>query len=322
MLYFPVIEIKPFQQLKPTPPRMIRFIRGLYFEIARAAASPFAIRPAALYRLGDFLGAVRYRFGYVGERRSRGIYLARMARALPGRTRAELEKILLAFWRSHQKNFLELFLLPHITAANVDTYVSFQGLEHLDAALASRRGAVIAPPHFGNERLLHIALALKGYPLAVMTSAFADAPANLRTARLEPARRVHELVFPSDNPRRLYDALRRNRVIQFSPTADGATSGAWCECFGYNLFVNTTPARLALKTGAPLLPCFIYREADNRHRIVVEPPLITKDSDAAVLTRLLMAVIEKRVNEDPGQFYWMWLIIRAQEAEATVGARS
>lgn len=316
MLYFSDIEIKPFQQFMGIGHRMLRFFRGLYFALAQAAALPFAARPQMLYRLGDFLGAVRYRFGYIGERRSRAIYLKHMTRALPERTRAALETILLTFWRSHQKNFLELFLLPRLTPGNIDSLVTFQGREHLDAALAQGYGAVIAPPHFGNERLLHIALALKGYPLTVMTSAFEDAPENLRRARLEPARRLHELVFPDDNPRQLYHALQRNRIVQFSPTAAGGSSGVWCECFGHKLFVNTTPARLALKTGAPLLPCFIYREDDNRHRIVVEPPLPAADGDAAAATQRLMTIIETRVREDPGQFYWMWLIIRAQEAEA------
>jgi len=299
---------------------MLKFARSVYFSLAGAVASPLVDRPARLYAWGDFLGRVRYRWGYVGGKRSRRTYLEHMQRALPALAAADVSRVLLAFWQNHQKSFLELFLLPRLTPANVGDVVDFEGLTILDQALARGRGAVLAAPHFGNERLLHVALALRGYPVTVMTSAFEDAPANLRRARLEPARRVHELVFPHDNPRRLYEALARNRAVQFSPTAAGGASGVWCRCFGHELFVNTTPARLALRTGAPLLPTFIYRLPDNRHRVVVEPPLTppggrVRDA-AARLTQELMRVIEDRVAADPAQFYWMWLIIRAQEAEA------
>lgn len=240
-----------------------------------------------------------------------------MARALPGRCEAELRRILKNFWKNHQKSFLELFLIEKMTSENVDDFVSFDGLEHLEAALAQGRGGILAAPHFGNERLIHIALALKGYPITLMTSAYEDAPANLRRARLEPARRLHELVFPSDNPRKLYDALTRNRLVQFSPTAAGGTSGIWCECFGHRLLINATPARLALRTGAPLLPTFDYRLADNRHRVVIEKPLTPpppSPAAAAEFTEQLITLIQKRVDETPDQFYWMWLVIRAQEA--------
>jgi len=242
-----------------------------------------------------------------------------MARALPDRSPEDLRAILRAFWDNHQKCFLELFLIERMTAANVSAFVSFDGLENLDRALARGRGAILAPPHFGNERLIHIALALKGYPLTLMTSAYDDAPANLRRARLEPARKLHELVFPYDNPRKLYRALSRNRVVQFSPTAAAGTSGIWGDYFGHRLSVNATPARLALRTGAPLLPAFIYRLPDDRHRLVIErplePPAATDKEAAHALTEKLLAVIQRRVREAPEQFYWMWLVIRAQEAD-------
>jgi len=298
---------------------MVKFVRGLYVAATGAVARALLPSPRALFALGAALGTIRCYVGYVGRGRSRAGYLARMARALPERSRPDLERILRAFWQNHEKNFVELFLLPKLTPANIDRYVTFEGLEFLDEALRRGTGAVLAPPHFGNERLLHLALALKGYPLTVMTSAFEDAPDNLRRARLEPAGQAHELLFPSDNPRRLYDALARNRVVQFSPTAAGATSGLWCVCFNHQLFVNTTPARLSLKTGAPLLPAFIYRRPDNRHHVVIERPLEpsrAQEADAGALTRALMKRVETRVHGDPAQFYWMWLVIRADEAEA------
>ena len=298
---------------------MVKFVRGLYVATASIVARVFLRSPRALFALAAALGTVRYYVGYVGRGRSRPGYLARMARALPERSCPDLERILRAFWRNHEKNFVELFLLPKLTPANIDRYVTFEGLASLDEALRRGTGAVLAPPHFGNERLLHLALALKGYPLTVMTSAFEDAPDNLRRARLEPAGQAHELLFPSDNPRRLYDAVARNRVVQFSPTAAGGTSGLWCDCFGYTLLVNTTPARVSLKTGAPLLPAFIYRRPNNRHHVVIEPPLGPPPgggNDAAALTRTLMQRVEKRVHDDPDQFYWMWPIIRTDEAEA------
>ncbi len=299
---------------------MLKYFRSLYFAVAKTAATPFLGRPERLYRLADFLGDIRYRVGYIGRGRSRRTYIGLIRHALPERSEGDAAAVLRAFWRNHQKNFLELFLLPLLSPENINRFVDFEGLEHLDDALARGGGAVLAPPHFGNERLLHIALALRGYPLTVMTSAFADAPGNVRRARLAPARKLHELVFPTDDPRKLYRALARNRVVQFSPTAAGGSSGVWCDCFGRRLYISGAPARLAVRTGAPLLPAFIYRRSDNRHRLVVEPPLLSREGntrvEAARLTCELMQIIERRVAEEPTQFYWMWLVIRAEETEA------
>ncbi|MBI4831371.1 MAG: lipid A biosynthesis acyltransferase, partial [Candidatus Lindowbacteria bacterium] len=80
--------------------------------------------------------------------------------------------MLKTFWRSHQKNFLELFIMPRLNSQTISRLATFEGLDHLDYALRQGKGAILAVPHFGNERFLHVALALKGYPINVLSAKY------------------------------------------------------------------------------------------------------------------------------------------------------
>ena len=65
-----------------------------------------------------------------------------------------------------------------------------------------------------------------------------------------------------------------------------------------------------MRTGAPVLPIFIRREAPGRHRVVIEPPLppppTVNDPEQAVveLTARCTQAIESAVRKTPEQ--WLW----------------
>ena len=105
--------------------------------------------------------------------------------------------------------------------------------------------------------------------------------------------------------------LRENGLVLSS--GDGA---GWVERLGEHVpvrlcgqkvFFPTGPARMALGSGAALLPLFVVRGRDKPFAVVVEPPLGPVDGaddggDAQGLAEAFARRYERRLRDDPG---WM-----------------
>ena len=299
---------------------LTRLARSAYYLLFALIAKALLPNTRRLYRLGTILGKVRYNIGYVGKNRSKRWYLFYLREALPHYTEARRREILQRFWIDHEKSFLELFLIPRLTKENIDDFIEFEGLETLDEGLSAGRGIVLAVPHFGNARLLHISLAIKGYPMNVISSRYSEASESVRRTLLAPSLKWHNVGFPDMSPRWMLEALKRNEVLQISPTAFGGRKGCWLKFMGGRVMVSTSPVRLAVSTGAFLVPAFILRLDDDRHRIVIKPRLKIEAQDTPGKTvehntRRLMRVVEEEALKFPTQFSWMWFVIRRQQAE-------
>ena len=269
------------------------------------------------------MGRIRYRIGYVGKMRSKRWYLKYLREALPNLTELRRREILKNFWIDHEKAFLELFVMRTLTKENIDDFVKFDGLDTLDDCLKAGKGVVLAVPHFGNAKLLHIALAIKGYQMNVISSRYLDASDAVRGMILETSLKWHNVGYPDMSPRWMFNALKSNEVLQISPTAFGASKGTWTRFLGGKVMVSASPVRLALATGAALVPAFIFRTDSDTHRIEIRPPLkIEQLADKQQMidgnTRSLMTIVEEYAVKYPDNFHWMWFVIRRQQAEGLV----
>ncbi len=299
---------------------LTRLARTGYYQLFSTISKIILPDTNRLSALGSLLGNVRYHVGYVGKMRSRRSYLHYLREALPHLPETERREILRQFWINHEKSFLELFLIPTLTKENIDDFVQFDGLEVLDECLALGRGVVLAAPHFGNPRFLHIALAIKGYPMNVISSRYEEASDRVRQILLGPSLKWHNVGHPDTSPRWMFTALRKNGILQISPTAFGASKGCWITFLGGRTMVSTSPVRLDLSTGAALVPAFISRLQGYRHRIEIKAPLeLRHDDDRQRLvqstTEKLMKIVEQYAARYPEQFSWMWFVIRRQQAE-------
>ncbi len=274
-------------------------------------------------RLARLLGAVRSRVGYVGRGRNRALYLKTIQQALPGLPPGEREKILLDFWVNHQASFLELFLSPRLTTQALEGWVTFEGLDHLQRAVDSGRGAVLATMHLGDERLLHILLALKGFPIRALSADFAGYGWAARRARLKAAGAFHPLETGHAH-RWMFRSLAAGEAVFMALSGFGGPRGAWVDLLGRDVLFSSAPARLALRTGAPLLTTVCIRHPDGSCLVRVDPPL-PLDGGAGgnqAIHRVTCSLVDRFrpvISAIPGQFNWMWYIIRHLETDPQIG---
>jgi len=273
-----------------------------------------------IFKIAGFTGGLRNYIGYVGGASKRD-YLNAIAASFPGKSLAEHKSILAAYWRDHQKIFLELFMYPQMTGENIIRLVDLQGRENLERAVSGGMGAILPVPHLGNVRLLHYALALYGYHISVVSSGYIEDPEIVRRFKLKETSKAHEVGFRGENPKWIIEALKDNRLIQIASTAEAGSSGVEVNFLGRRLFLSSGWVRLAITSGAPILPTYIVRGKDERHTIFVEPEFhLIKGKNRAETARLtaqaLLVRLESIYRAHPHLIDWMSWQNRLREAEA------
>lgn len=270
--------------------------------------------PERCYSLAQALGNLRTRVGYIGPGWSRERYLNTIRAVFP---EADANALLRAYWVNHQKRFIELFLTRELTPANLARLVEFEGLEYLDRALTRGNGVILPVPHLGNERLHHIALAVKGYPMAVISSKYSDHGPYAREVKIGASKRFHEVGYAGDTVW-LLRMLKGNRVLQVASTAEAGPGGVLVDFLGQEVLLPTGWVRLALKTGAAVLPSALLRQHDDRHRLVILPEFALHtngDRETRVQENVqrFMEVVAGLYRDRPDLVDWMSLTVRLEE---------
>jgi len=178
----------------------------------------------------------------------------------------------------------------------------------LDEALAEGKGAIVISGHVGNWEILGQAIAAAGYPIATVAKPAYD-PRVTRWLHEWRSRHGLKIVWRGQNSgKAILRALRTNNLMAFLIDQDTKTAGEYVPFFGRPAFTPTTPAALALRTGAPVIFCWHHRRG-KRHRITIERVLFERSGnqqrDIVALTTLLTARLEEVIRAVPEQWVWM-----------------
>ena len=178
----------------------------------------------------------------------------------------------------------------------------------LDEALAEGKGAIFVTGHVGNWEMLGQAIAAAGYPMSTIAKPFYD-PRVTRWLHEWRARHGLKIIWRDQNSgKAILRALRSNNLMAFLIDQDTKTAGDYVPFFGRPAFTPTTPAALALRTGAPLIFSWHHRRG-KRHQITIERVVFARSGDQQhdilALTALLTARLESVIRTVPEQWVWM-----------------
>lgn len=199
--------------------------------------------------------------------------------------------------------------LPRLTAVKVDRLVDARGLERLEAAYGEGRGVVCVTGHIGNWELLGAYLALKGYPVSVLSRTLREPRFDRMIVSIRRGAGIENI--PRDaSPRRLVSALRRGRILGILMDQDTDVAGIRADFLGSEAHTPLGPASLALATGAPLLPMVIYWSRGDRYVVEIgeripEQRTGERDRDLRVMTEHLNRELSRFVRQHPEQWVWM-----------------
>jgi len=162
-------------------------------------------------------------------------------------------------------NYLGLLLLSSSKRGEVARQAEARGVEHLEAALALGRGAILFSAHLGPFEYLPGWFAARGHELIVPVESAGDSWQLRMLLRLRRALAL--TLVPLDNARasrRLFEALRRNQPVFIM--ADRAIHGrsAVSDFFGAPAWIPRGPVELSLRSGAPLVGASAWRAGSGR----------------------------------------------------------
>jgi lauroyl/myristoyl acyltransferase len=298
--------------------RLLRSAEGAAYWLAVA---PLAARlPAGLaYRVACWRGDWDFRYR-AGKRSEMVRNLCRVLGGEPGP--AEAERLARDSFRMASCEAIDVMRLRGC-GRSLRRLVEIRGHEHLDAALARGKGAILCSAHFGSYNSAFSLLHASGFPLTTI-----GRWQHKYTARLSSAeRRFWDLVYarrlrrhrqrPNIEPwpgrvqvaAQAAVALRANEVVTISidapPVDTDRTRTVEVAFLGQQARLLPGVVTLARLTGAPVLMVFPFRSANYRHQVLEISAPVPMEGETTTAFGRCVAAVDAAIRKSPAHWaYW------------------
>jgi len=276
-----------------------------------------ALLNAALWLLASTLGRLSWRasqrvgraigsLAWTLSRRDRRRALDHLALAYPEISETERRRLARGCFRHLGTVLGECLHLFHRDCAFVGSVVEILGFEEIEKVRSAGRPLVLFTGHCGNWELLGAAVNCRGVGMTVVARSLDEPEQQEMLAGLRARFGTPTIERGGEGAvRQLLGTLRRGGALGMLIDQDsGKMEGVWVPFFGRPAFTPVGAAKIALKQKAAVVPVFIERLPDGRHRVRFQPPLDLPD-DPEAATALMTAKIEEQVRRLPEQWVWM-----------------
>ena len=205
---------------------------------------------------------------------------------------------------------IEVLRLRYVAKEKLLSQISVRGQEHLDNALAQKKGVIVFAGHFGNILSCGCAEAARGVPVHVIAKDLRNQAA--QRFYFETMQRFGVRRIPTRRSKeQITAALSQGHAVYIAVDQHmPAHRGLICNFFGQLASTTPAPTRFALETQAILIPCqtAILAEA-GKHEIGYREEFslnIVGDKDEILRenTERINRIIETDLKRLPGQ--WLW----------------
>jgi KDO2-lipid IV(A) lauroyltransferase len=282
--------------------------RRLEFVLVWAAVKLLSLPPRSVARnIGAFIGRV----ALLLTPRLAGVGDLNLRLAFPGKTPVERQRILRNLYRNLGWLLAEFCQMPRYTPEATQSFIRYEGLEHYLAARDEGKGVLILTGHLGAWELSSFYHSLMGYPMSIVIRRL-DNP--LVDSLVNHIRCLHgnQVLHKDDFARGLLASMRRGETVGIlMDTNMTPPQGSFVDFFGQAACTGTGMARIAMKTGARVLPGFLlWEEATQQYVLRFGGPLCLATSgdveaDVIANTALFTRVIEDYIRQYPDQ--WLWV---------------
>jgi KDO2-lipid IV(A) lauroyltransferase len=239
----------------------------------------------------------------------RMITLHNLMRSFPEKDIFEIKKIAKGSFRNLGIMAAEFFEAFGFTRDNITDWVDFEGSDTYKRALARGKGLLFYSAHFGNWELGAAAFAL-GYQPLYGIYRLLDNPILEDLFLAERSHTGNMLLTKGGIMGKIVKILKENKVVGIMMDQNVSwREGVFVDFFGRPACTTRRFAEIALQTGSPVLPVFIFRQDDGRYKIVVKEAEIIRtgdyDRDILLNTQNFTTIVEEVVREHPDQWFWL-----------------
>jgi len=231
--------------------------------------------------------------------------------ALPELSSKARKAILHGVYKNLARQMVEFSRMDRYTPQNTGNWVRTEGLEHFLAAETRGKGVLVVTGHLGAWELSSFYHSLMGHPMGMVIR-------RLDNRRLDAfvngIRCLHGnfVLHKDDFGRGLLTSMRAGKTVGIlMDTNMTPPQGAFVKFFGMDACTATGLAHIARKTGAAVLPGFMFWEAAEQKYVLRFGPEIqiphTENVSADIVegTQRCTSAIESWIRRYPDQ--WLWV---------------
>jgi Kdo2-lipid IVA lauroyltransferase/acyltransferase len=231
--------------------------------------------------------------------------------ALPKLSAAERHRTLRSLYRYLGWQLVEFCQMPYYTRQNTEKMIRIEGLEHYLAAEALGKGVLVLTGHLGAWELSSFYHSLMGHPMGIVIRRLDNRKLDefVNSIRCMHGNRV---LHKDDFARGLLTAMHHGETVGIlMDTNMTPPQGEFVRFFRLQACTASGLARVALKTGAAVLPGFMLWEANEKKYVLHFGPQLhleqTGNTEADVLaaTQQCNDVLEWWIRRYPDQ--WLWI---------------
>jgi Kdo2-lipid IVA lauroyltransferase/acyltransferase len=221
----------------------------------------------------------------------------------------EIKKIARNVFRHMVMNFADTAKIITMTPESLRETCVPNNLEPLIKSLEKGCGLILLSAHVGCWEVMGSYVALEGLPLNALSRRLYDLRLeNLIIKTREKFGMVN--ISSKFETKAILNVLKTNKILIVLIDQDiKKAKGIFVDFFGKPAYTVVSPAVLALKHGTPIIPLFTYRDADNRHNIMISDEILYKptddrDKDIYEIISQCTKAIENFIREHPEQWVW------------------
>ena len=195
------------------------------------------------------------------------------------------------------------------TLQDLNKFLVTHGLENYERAFAKGKGVMFLTSHLGAFDLQITNMALRGLNPNIVGTALKDERLNELLWEYRNAFGAIAIERGKDSVR-LFKALKSGGSIAILIDQDTKVKSRFVDFFGMKASTPIGATILALRTGAAVVPTYIYLDKDGKQRMHILPeiPLVVtgdEETDLVVNTQNFTNFTEQIVREHPEQWVWM-----------------
>jgi len=243
--------------------------------------------------------------------RLRNVGLRNLELAFPEKTVEERRRILRTLYRTLGWQIAEFCKMSGYTLESASRFIRYDGLENYVKARDKGKGVLVLTGHLGAWELSSFYHSLRGMPMSLVIRRL-DNP--LVDAYVNGIRCLHgnRVIHKDDFARGLLTAMHNGETVGIlMDTNMTPPQGVFVPFFGVDACTASGLARVALRTGAAVLPGFLlWEESERRYvlRFGEELELVrtgNAQEDILANTALFAKTTEDYIRRYPEQ--WLWV---------------
>lgn len=202
-----------------------------------------------------------------------------------------------------------IYTLKYTTFQQFAPIIEIVGEDHLKNAYKEGKGVICMMSHTGSWEFSAILPSLLGYETSALSRPLPNPRIDKLIVEARQKRGMKNIGRGKAYPR-LIEALKKGECLIIMIDQDTQAPGVFVDFLGRKAFTPVGAARLAFDSGSPVVPIYINRLSDNRHRLTISPPIPLintgdREYDLQENTKLYTYSVENFVKEYPSQWVWM-----------------